>query len=642
MGQTAVPELPAYLDEALRRHGTDPRALLQILVDVQHTFHEVSAEAVRVLSGRLHVPAVRVEGLVSFYSFLSATPQGDYVIHLSDGITDRMLGSERLAAFLCERLGVAPGQTRADGRVSVHLTSCTGLCDQGPAALVNYRPVTRLDQSRVEAIVGLVDAGVPLADWPSAWFRVDSQIRRSDVVFRKPVPEAGLRASLARGGEGLAAWEEGLPPADARKHHLDRGAAETLKELYRSGLRGRGVAGFQAAVKWQTVREAAGRERYVVCNADEGEPGTFKDRVLLTDHADLVVEGMTIGGHVVGARRGIIYVRQEYWYLRDHLEAVLARRRADGLLGTNILGTALDFDIEVHFGAGAYICGMETAMLKSIEGRRGIPRRRWPLPVHQGYLKCPTVVNNVETFACVAVISAKGGDWFAGIGTEASTGTRLFSLSGDCERPGLYEYPMGVTIREILRDCGGLDARAIQVGGPSGTLINAGDFDRTACFEDLAGVGTLTLFGAHRDVFDVVAHFARFFRHESCGLCTPCRVGTALLANYVKKFQHGFGSPVDVEEMRAPAPRGGLTCRHSTSTTERCPSRRARRSWRRRWRRATTSRTCAGGRSWSRTAPAGCAPWSSTAGPSPPARSRRSRGSASRATPPRSRRCAAR
>jgi [NiFe] hydrogenase diaphorase moiety large subunit len=193
---------------------------------------------------------------------------------------------------------------------------------------------------------------------------------------------------------------------------------------------------------------------------------------------------------------------------------------------------------------------METAMIKSIEGRRGIPRRRWPMPVHQGLFKLPTVVNNVETFACAAAISARGGAWFAGIGTGSSTGTKLFCVSGDCGRPGIYEYPLGVTVREILRDSDGQDAQGIQMSGPSGTLINRGDFDRAACFEDLSTVGTLMVFGPDRDIFAAVKNFALFFQHESCGLCTPCRVGTTLLANYVKKFERGCGSPVDIDEIK--------------------------------------------------------------------------------------------
>ncbi|MBL0313455.1 MAG: NAD(P)H-dependent oxidoreductase subunit E [Holophagaceae bacterium] len=543
--------VPDFLDSIPVEHRKDPHALLQILIQIQHAYHHVPKEAAKRLAEEMGVPLVRVQGLLSFYSFLSPEPQGDYVIHFSDNITDQMLGNRGLAAHLCQRLGVKLGETRKDGRVSVHFTSCTGMCDQGPAALVNYLPVTNLDQERIERIADLVNAQIPLQDWPPEFFTVKSQIRRSDVVFRKPIePGEGIRASLERGGAFLAEWAEDLAPSDARKHHLERGGAETLKEIYRSELRGRGGAGFKTGIKWESVRDAKSSDHYVLCNADEGEPGTFKDRVLLTDYADMVFEGMTICGHAVGSKTGILYLRQEYWYMKEHLEKVLSRRREAGLLGKGILGTALDFDIELHFGAGAYICGMETAMIKSIEGRRGIPRRRWPLPVHQGYLRCPTVVNNVETFAAATVISAKGGAWFAHNGTGQSTGTKLFCVSGDCERPGIYEYPWGVSVHEVLRDCGALDAQGVQVGGPSGTMINTREFDRSACFEDLVGTGTLMIFGPQRDMFEAVKNFALFFQHESCGLCTPCRVGTTLLANYVRKFEKGCGSPVDLKEMQ--------------------------------------------------------------------------------------------
>lgn len=551
MNQLDGSALSEVVEQTLDRHGRNPQSLLQILLDLQRAFHCVPKAALPTLAASLGLSQLRIEGLVSFYSFLSPTFEGDYVVHLSDNITDQMSGGRELASLLCERLGVKLGETRGDGRVSVRFTSCTGMCDQGPAGLVNYLPVTRLDRKRVELMAELINARVEIEEWPKDLFRVESQIRRSDVIFfRRPFePGTGVRASLDRGGKSLEPWAEDLPPHDARRHQLERGGAETLKEIYSSELRGRGGAGFKAAIKWESVRDAAKGDRYVVCNADEGEPGTFKDRVLLTDCADMVIEGMTICGHVVGARKGVMYVRQEYWYLKDHLEEVLRRRREAGLLGKNILGSALDFDVELQFGAGAYICGMETAMIKSIEGRRGIPRRRWPMPVMQGLFKRPTVVNNVETFACAAAISARGGAWFKGIGTEASTGTKLFCVSGDCGRPGIYEYPMGVTLREILRDCDGQEAQGIQVSGPSGALINRSDFDRAACFEDLSTVGTLIVFGPDRDLFTALKNFALFFQHESCGLCTPCRVGTTLLANYVKKFERGCGSPVDIDEM---------------------------------------------------------------------------------------------
>ena len=540
-----------HLLPILQRHGGDPGKLLQILIEIQHTFHCIPPEAEGLLAEKLRLSWVRVRGVVEFYSFLSRTFQGEVVIHFSDNITDQMAGNRQLAEALCAKLGVKLGETRADGRVSVHFTSCTGMCDQGPAALVNYLPLTRLTLDRIDAIAALVEGKVPLEAWPRAFFQVDSQIRRSDVVFRNPLePGVALRASLERGGEILEEWAEDMAPSDARRHHLERGGAETLKEIYAAELRGRGGAGFKTGIKWESVRHAKTGNRYVLCNADEGEPGTFKDRVLLTDYADMVFEGMTICGHVVGSKKGILYVRQEYWYLRDHLEGVLRRRREAGLLGHGILKTGLDFDIEIHWGAGAYICGMESAMIKSIEGRRGIPRRRWPLPVHQGYLKRPTVVNNVETFAAAAAISARGGAWFAFNGTRQSSGTKLFCVSGDCERPGLYEYPWGVTIREMLRDAGGLDAKGAQVGGPSGTLVGPEEFDRRVCFEELSSTGTLMVFGPHQDIFEAVKNFSAFFQHESCGLCTPCRVGTTLLANYVKKFEKGYGSPVDLEEIQ--------------------------------------------------------------------------------------------
>lgn len=552
MPQPTQPQLQETLGGILGAFPRSPYVLLQILIRVQHRLHHVPDEAQVRIAHELGVPLARVKGLVSFYSFLSREDQGEVVIHLSDNITDQMAGSRELAAYLCGKLGVKIGETRADGRVSVHFTSCTGMCDQGPAGLINYLAVARLDRSRMDRIADLVNTGVAFADWPKDLFQVETKIRRSDVVFRRPLePGAGLRASLDRGGELLPAWSEDFAPNDALRLHLERGGAETLKEIYRSELRGRGGAGFKTGIKWESVRDGKGGPRYVLCNADEGEPGTFKDRVLLTDYADMVFEGMTICGHVVGSKKGILYLRQEYWYLNEHLEAVLQRRREANLLGRGILGSALDFDIEIHYGAGAYICGMESAMIKSIEGRRGIPRRRWPLPVHQGLYKKPTIVNNVETFAAATVISAKGGSWFAQNGTQGSSGTKLFCVSGDVERPGIYEYPWGVTVREVLRDCGGLEAQGAQVGGPSGTMINRNDFDRTICFEDIPSAGTLMVFGPQRDVFDAVRNFAHFFQHESCGLCTPCRVGTTLLVQGVEKFAKGCGSPFDVEELKS-------------------------------------------------------------------------------------------
>ena len=525
---THPPQISAFAEAVLERHGRDPFNLLQMLIEVQEACHCVPPAAREVLGSALFgTDRLRVPALLRFYSFLSETFQGEYVVRLSDNITDQMQGSRALGEHLCSRLGVKAGRVRADGRVGVAYTSCTGMCDQGPAALINGLAVTRLTRERMDRISELIGARQPLSAWPPEYFEVTGNLRRSDALLRHPVPPgAALRASL------------------------DRGADATLQELYRSDLRGRGGAGFKTAIKWDTARRVPASGRSILCNADEGEPGTFKDRLLLQQYADLVIEGMTLAGFVVGAREGILYVRGEYRFLRDHLEAVLARRRAQGLLGEDLLGSGFAFDVRLHWGAGAYICGMETAMIESIEGKRGIPRKRFPLPVEEGYRGEPSIVNNVETFAAAAQIGLHGGLRFARHGTPGSTGTKLFCVSGDCERPGIYEYPWGVSCREVLRDCGARDPQYLQVSGPSGSTVPEREFDRRLALEDLPTVGTVMVFDQTRDLFDMTRNFARFFQHESCGLCTPCRVGTTLLVGLVDKFEAGLGSPSDLKELR--------------------------------------------------------------------------------------------
>jgi [NiFe] hydrogenase diaphorase moiety large subunit len=287
--------------------------------------------------------------------------------------------------------------------------------------------------------------------------------------------------------------------------------------------------------------------KIVVCNADEGEPGTFKDRLLLTRHADLVFEGMTVAAYGIGATRGFMYLRGEYRYLLDSLNSTLARRRRENLLGTSIRGRkGFDFDIEIHLGAGSYVCGEASAQVESLEGKRGIPRNRPPRLAEKGYLGLPTIVNNVESYCAAALIVLRGADWFRSRGTERSSGTKLLAVSGDCERPGVYEYPLGVTVQEVLVDSGGRNAIAVQVGGPAGKCIGQDEFGRRIAFEDIETGGAFIVFDGSRDMFEVARHFAHFFAHESCGFCTPCRVGTSLLRNLMDKIRDGKGSQHDL------------------------------------------------------------------------------------------------
>jgi [NiFe] hydrogenase diaphorase moiety large subunit len=513
----------------LARHPARPTSLLPILRDIQTELRHVPRQAMCQVGAALNLPLTQIQGVTEFYAFLSTEPVGRYDIRLSDSISDHLLGSRELGGYFAERLGVQPGLTRADGLVRFDYTACTGLCDQGPAGLVNGYALSRLDRNRVDQIVELVNGEIPLTDWPQTLFAVEDNIRQAGLLLNDTFsPGAALAQSLARG------------------------ATATLEEMTRSGLRGRGGAGYTTAMKWQFCREATtpAAPSYVVCNADEGEPGTFKDRVLLNRHAHRVFEGMTVCALITGARQGFLYLRGEYLHLYQPLQAVLEARRQAGLLGCNLRGqSGFDFDIHIFLGAGAYICGEESALIESLEGKRGVPRNRPPYPVTHGYLGCPTVVNNVETFVAAASIALHGGDWFAAVGTAKSRGTKLLSISGDCERPGIYEYPFGVSLATILADCGGETAFGVQVGGPSGSFIARREFERRIAYEDLATGGSLMVFGPERDLLAIVRNFTAFFAHESCGFCTPCRVGTSLLKNTLDKICTGHGTPYDLVEL---------------------------------------------------------------------------------------------
>ena len=515
------------LPPILLRYRSDPSALVQMLREVQEACNWIPPAAISRLSRELGLPYARIEGVAGFYSFLHTVPVGKYRILFSDNITDRMLGSTVLMERLCNKLWLERGKLSEDGLVSVDTTSCTGLCDQGPAMLVNGLAIARVSAERIDAIVELVRNQTPVSEWPPEFFELSDNIRRADVLLSRQWPAGdAVRAAVARGADGM------------------------LAELKRSNLRGRGGAGFTTAVKWESAKNAAGQTRYVVCNADEGEPGTFKDRVLLGTNADLVFDGMTVAAYTIGASKGLLYLRGEYRFLLPALQATLERRRRAGLLGKAVAGVeGFDFEIEIHLGCGAYVCGEESALIESLEGKRGVPRIRPPFPVTCGYLGQPTVVNNVETLCKAALVAINGGEWFAGLGTKQSTGTKLLSISGDVDKPGIYEYPFGVSIDQVLHDCGAGNAQAVQISGASGSCLAMHEFHRKIAFEDVPTAGAFMVFGPNRDMFEVARNFAHFFAHESCGFCTPCRVGTTLVANCLDKIAEGHGTQGEIHEI---------------------------------------------------------------------------------------------
>lgn len=326
-------------------------------------------------------------------------------------------------------------------------------------------------------------------------------------------------------------------PGEGVQKALKMKRQDILLEIKESGLKGRGGAGFPTATKWMLTAAAKDSVKYIICNADEGEPGTFKDRAILSEFPHLVIEGMIIAGYTIGAARGIIYLRGEYVYLLNEINRKLEEFRNKGLLGKNILNTGLEFDITIFLGAGAYVCGEETALIESIEGHRGEARNRPPFPVSAGLKNHPTCVNNVETLATIPHIIAKSSDWYKNIGTTKSRGSKLFSVSGDCKYPGVYELDWGTTIEEVLRLVGAENTKAVQVGGASGVCIGKSDFHRELSFEDIPTGGSIIIFNESRDMLKVLKNFMEFFDDESCGQCTPCRIGTRKLLEGVEKIE---------------------------------------------------------------------------------------------------------
>ena len=516
----------ADISDLLAGYTPGPSALLQVLRQIQARFHHVPTAAIEALVQQWGLSYASVRSVISFYHFLSTEPRGRYTVYISDSVTDRMLGSEALLQQLCQRLHLTPDSTRPDGLASVHRTSCTGLCDQGPAGLINGRPLTQLTPRRVDEIAYLILTGIPLDEWPVDFFAVSNPVGRHDLTLSHPIqPGHAIKQAVQLGPDGMIA------------------------ALRDAGLRGRGGAGFATWQKWQACRNAPA-PRAITCNADEGEPGTFKDRMLLMQWAHEVIEGMTVAALTVGANQGFLYLRGEYEFIEPHLREVLAQRRQQGWLGPDVAGSGQAFDVDLHLGAGAYVCGEETALIESVEGKRGIPRTRPPFPVDRGYLGLPTVNNNVETFVQVAQIAVHGGAWFATRGTDQSKGTRILSVAGDVARPGLYEVPWGMTVAQVLADCGAQDVQAVLVGGPSGKLIDASQLQRQISFEDLPTGGAFTVFNRSRDMVDVAHQYTHFFANESCGFCTPCRVGCGQLVETADRLMNGHASQNDIDRLQ--------------------------------------------------------------------------------------------
>jgi [NiFe] hydrogenase diaphorase moiety large subunit len=524
------------ISDIAKAFGSDRTRLMDVAAAVQQRFGYISDDAVGSMAAALGMHAVEVEDAVSFYAFFDRTQKGRNRIRLSKTPVSFIKGAREVAKAFEQALGVPLGETTPDGLFTLEWTSDIGMADQEPAALVNGLVLTALKPADVAGIL--------------------ANLRQANALDASPqtaavqaLPDALVRSSLVHPGPLLSGPH---PIGAGLRAAMAMSPDKVIEEITGSKLRGRGGAGFPTGMKWRLTRKAEGREHYVLCNADEGEPGTFKDRVLLSEFPDLLFDGMTIAGYALGSRQGIVYLRGEYGYLADQLETTLKARRDLGLLGAALCGReGFDFDIRIQLGAGAYICGEESALIESLEGKRGAPRDRPPFPTEHGYLQQPSAVDNVETFVCAARIMEKGAAWFSDSGTPQSTGTKLMSLSGDCPRPGVYEVAFGITVNELLDLAGAPDAAYVQVSGPSGQAVAPKDFGRRIAYEDLSTGGSTMIFGPDRDVLQIALQFADFFVDESCGWCTPCRVGTTLLRQGMEKIVAGRATLADIGETEA-------------------------------------------------------------------------------------------
>lgn len=491
--------------------------LLPLLEEIQAKKGFISDKDMQETADRLGIHPVEVYSVVTFYSFLTDKKKGKHIIRVSDCISDVMAGGDKVLKDLEKALKIKAGETTKDGRFTLETTGCIGMCDLAPSIMLDGALIGRVTPALIKRIV-----------------KDPAKVIRE--VTKSPITNNQLPITERSGPVAFSPFT----PYSGLKKALEISRSGVLDAVRDSGLKGRGGAGFPTGVKWNLAAIASADKKYIVCNADEGEPGTFKDRILLTEYAELVFEGMLIAAFAAGAARGFLYLRGEYVSLLPGLERTLDGMRGKNLLGANIMGkSGFDFDIEIRLGAGAYICGEETALIESLEGNRGEPRNRPPYPVNTGFEGYPTIVNNVETFVIVPRIIAKGVEWFRKIGTEKSAGSKLLSVSGDCSKPGVYEVPFGTSINEILELAGGTGAKAVVIGGASGVCVAKSEFKRGIAFEDFPTGGSVIVFGKKRKMTDVAENFLEFFEREHCGQCTPCREGVPVLLEGIRMIKKG-------------------------------------------------------------------------------------------------------
>jgi NADH-quinone oxidoreductase subunit F len=542
------PHLEQKFSQLIARYPAKRSALIPMMLYAQDHYGWLSDDVLAEIAKRLDLNTIQVTETLAYYSMLRRKPVGRYHIQVCTNISCMLRGGSELCAHLQRRLGIGNKEVQSSGTFSLEEVECMGACTGAPAIQVNYDFYENLGPEKVDRILEQIEDGRHPAPEPVTSGSVHepdpAEVR---VISRRfGIPNA-KSIDVYLKNDGYQALEKALKQMTPE---------QIIDEVKKANLRGRGGAGFPAGMKWSFVPKVD-KPKYILANCDESEPGTCKDRPLMEMDPHQLIEGMAIAGRAVNACQGYAYVRGEYRYVIDILEKAVAEAYDRGYLGKNILGSGFDFDLAVHTGAGAYECGEESALMESLEGKRGYPRIRPPFPAVVGLYGCPTVINNTETLSSVPAIILRGGEWYAGLGSPRNGGTRLFAISGHVNKPGIYEVPMGFNLKKLIYEVaggipGGKKLKAVVPGGSSCPLLSADEIDVALDFDSVAKIGSMLGSGGTvvLDEDTCMVDFARrimhFYAHESCGWCIPCREGTTWLRKMLDRFHQGGGREEDI------------------------------------------------------------------------------------------------
>ena len=543
------PQLDTKFNELIARYPVKRSALIPMLLYAQDELGSLGDEILDEIAIRLDLNITQVTETLAYYSMLHRKPMGRYHIQVCTNISCMLRGGKELYEHVQKRLGIGDKQVSPSGTFSLEEVECMGACTGAPALQVNYDFHENLDAAKADAILEQLEVGRVPKPVPVISGALHPRDPSEVVVITKRfgIPNSTKIDTYLQNG-GYKALEKALKQMTPDS---------IIDEVKKSNLRGRGGAGFPTGMKWSFVPKDSSKPKYVLCNADESEPGTSKDRPLMELDPHQMIEGTVIAGRAIGSNQGYIYVRGEYRYLIGIIDAALEEARARGFLGKNIMGTGFDFELFTHTGAGAYECGEESALMESLEGKRGYPRIKPPFPAVVGLYGCPTVINNVETLSTVPAVINGGGEWYASLGVPKNGGTRLYSISGHINKPGIYELPLGFPLRKLIEEVaggmrGGKKLKAVLPGGSSCPLLSADeidvpmDYDSVAKIGSMLGSGGTVIMDEDTCMVDVARRIMHFYAHESCGWCIPCREGTAWLRKMLDRFHDGGGREEDI------------------------------------------------------------------------------------------------